>query len=120
MHLILTGSKHTHYICGIQEYIVNVLIFNVFNYRPSTHLLQEKFSDVVNWLKANALKRESSSAAGSTAQKKLMPEINNNEIKSLPGFSGFAPVPMTATFATSWSSGSFNNNKAPFLFGRFH
>lgn len=81
--------------------------------------MQEKFSDVVNWLKANAVKGESSSVAGShIAQTKLMPEVKNNDINSLPGYSGFAPVPMTSSFTTSWSSASFSNNKPPFLFGR--
>ncbi|KAK9276219.1 hypothetical protein L1049_005750 [Liquidambar formosana] len=80
--------------------------------------IMEKFSDVVNWLKANAVKGKSLSAAGShTTEKKLMPEVKNNEIKSFPEKAGLAPVGTTASFATSWGSRAFSNSQTPILFG---
>ncbi|CAK9186741.1 unnamed protein product, partial [Ilex paraguariensis] len=66
----------------------------------------EKFSDVVNWLKANATKGESLPALVSQpAQNKLVSEIKGNEIKSFPENTGIVSAATTASFAPSWSSG---------------
>lgn len=91
----------------------------VRDYLSHASNIMEKFSDVVNWLKANAAKGENSSAGGSfTAQKKPMHDTNTNEIKPFTDYGGFAPMTTTASFATSWSSGgAFSNSQSPFLFG---
>lgn len=66
--------------------------------------MQEKFSDVVNWLKANASKGGNSSSADThTSEKKLAPEIKNNEVKPSQEKT-FAPATMTTSFGI-FSSG---------------
>lgn len=75
-------------------------------------LFQEKFTDVVNWLKANAGKGESFPASGfNTAEKKMMPETKADEIKLFQAKPGFTPVSSAATSATSWSFGLLPNNQ---------
>ncbi|KAG6788384.1 hypothetical protein POTOM_004449 [Populus tomentosa] len=73
--------------------------------------IMEKFSDVVNWLKANAVKG-GPVADSLPAEKKLVPEIKNNESKLLQEKNGFA-LPSTSTSLTSsWSSGFFSANQS--------
>lgn len=75
---------------GIQDYL--------------THAsnIMEKFSDVVNWLKAKSAKAENLSALGSqTSQKKLISESKDNEIKSLLDKPGIPPAGQTSGFAMS-------------------
>ncbi|KAJ6962511.1 hypothetical protein NC652_001235 [Populus alba x Populus x berolinensis] len=73
--------------------------------------IMEKFSDVVNWLKANAVKG-GPVADSLPAEKKLVPEIKNNESKLLQEKTGFA-IPSTSTSLTSsWSSGFFSANQS--------
>ncbi|XP_022849712.1 uncharacterized protein LOC111371790 [Olea europaea var. sylvestris] len=80
----------------------------------------EKFSDVVNWLKANAGKGESLSELGSNdAQKKPSFEIESkdNNNKLLLDKPMFPPAATTTNFGSSWSSGLLFSNNKPFTFG---
>lgn len=92
--------------------------------------IMEKFSDVVNWLKANATKAENSTAGAgagaSFAGKKFLPEVTNKENKIFGEKSGSPPVSTTTTttttsFASPWSPGIFSNsqnqNQNLFTFG---
>lgn len=80
-------------------------------------MFQEKFSDVVNWLKANATKAENSTpgagAGVSFAGKKFLPEVTNKENKNFGEKSGSPPVSTTTTtsFASPWSPGIFSNSQ---------
>lgn len=83
-------------------------------------LFQEKFSDVVNWLKANATKAENSAADASAAfsGKKLLPEVINKENKPFGEKTGSTPVSTATNFTSSWSPGLFSNSQGIFGFGR--
>ncbi|KAL2516794.1 Pleckstrin-like proteiny (PH) domain superfamily protein [Abeliophyllum distichum] len=80
----------------------------------------EKFSDVVNWLKANAGKVESLSELGSNdTQKKPGFEVNSkeNNNKLLLDKPVFPPAATSTNLGTSWSSGLLFSNNKPFTFG---
>ncbi|CAL5437279.1 unnamed protein product [Camellia sinensis] len=90
---------------GVQDYLAH-----------ASHIM-EKFSDVVNWLKENAVKGESFSTLGShTAPKKLVSESKDNQITSFQEKTGFSLAGTTASFAPSWSSGVFSSSQTPFAF----
>ncbi|KAF5954480.1 hypothetical protein HYC85_007336 [Camellia sinensis] len=90
----------------------------VQDYLAHASNIMDQFRDVVNWLKANAVKRESFSALGChDAQKKLVPESKDNQIKPFWEKTGFAQAGTTASFAPSWSSGVLFSNQTPFSFG---
>ena len=74
-------------------------------------LFQEKFSDVVNWLKANATKAENLAADAGVAfsGKKLLPEVINKENKPFGEKTGSTPVSTATNFTSSWSPGLFSN-----------
>lgn len=79
---------------------------------------KEKFSDIVEWLKANAVKGESTPSTGSpTAEKKTEIEHKNTDVKLFQGQTGFAPTSATTSNVTSWTSGAFFNHQAPSIFG---
>ncbi|KAK6947712.1 Ran binding domain [Dillenia turbinata] len=79
--------------------------------------IKEKFSDVVSWLKANAVNGEALSGFGSqTAEKKLAPETKKNEIKLFQNDSGLAST-VTAPSFHSWSSTPLSGAQNPFIFG---
>ncbi|GLU05745.1 hypothetical protein SLE2022_228260 [Rubroshorea leprosula] len=86
---------------GVQDYLAH-----------ATNIM-EKFSDVVNWLKANAVKEGSltaAAAANHSIQNKLAPEVKNNEIKLFAGNSGkmgFTSFGSASTFSSSSSNTSF-------------
>ncbi|XP_034888025.1 uncharacterized protein [Populus alba] len=84
---------------GIQDYLAHA------------SNIMEKFSDVVNWLKANAAKG-GSVADSLTTEKKLVPEIKNNESKLLKEKTGFALPSTSASFTSSWSSSVFSANQS--------
>ncbi|XAR55027.1 hypothetical protein NMG60_11030398 [Bertholletia excelsa] len=91
---------------GIQDYI--------------THAsnIMEKFSDVVNWLKANAKKGGNFSAMGSyVVQKKLVSESKGNQINPFQEKTAFANTVTSANFGQSWRSGLLNSSQtsSPFL-----
>ncbi|XP_075642225.1 uncharacterized protein LOC142613662 isoform X2 [Castanea sativa] len=112
----------------------------VRDYLAHASNIMEKFSDVVNWLKANAANGGSSSAAESqTKENKMFNETKNSGIKlsqekaavTLAGTSssfgtpwssgllfnnqstGFPPASTTSPSATSFSSGAFSNSQTP-------
>ncbi|XP_050264640.1 nuclear pore complex protein NUP98B [Quercus robur] len=112
----------------------------VRDYLAHASNIMEKFSDVVNWLKANAANGGSSSAAESqTKENKMFNETKNSGIKlsqekaaiTLAGTSssfgtpwssgllfnnqstGFPPASTTTPSATSFSSGAFSNSQTP-------
>eukprot|EP00258_Populus_trichocarpa_P037038 XP_024453057.1 uncharacterized protein LOC18097032 isoform X1 [Populus trichocarpa] len=84
---------------GIQDYLAHA------------SNIMEMFSDVVNWLKANSAKG-GSVADSLTTEKKLVPEIKNNESKLLQEKTGFALPSTSASFTSSWSSGVFSANQS--------
>ncbi|KAL2348085.1 hypothetical protein Fmac_002085 [Flemingia macrophylla] len=91
----------------------------VRDYLDHASSIMEKFSDVVNWLKANATKTENSSAdADATfSGKKISAEVINKENKSFGEKAGSAPVSAATNFASSWSPGLFSNSQNIFAFG---
>ncbi|XAR70346.1 hypothetical protein NMG60_11027170 [Bertholletia excelsa] len=79
---------------GVQDYLTHALN------------IMEKFSDIVNWLKANATREGSFGALGSNAApKKLVSEMKDNQIKLFSEKSSFAQAATAASFTPSWSSG---------------
>lgn len=83
-------------------------------------LFQEKFSDVVNWLKSNANKAENlpTDACATVAGKKFSPEITNKENKTFGEKTGSTTVTTATNFGSPWSPGIFSNNQNLFAFGR--
>ncbi|XP_065858159.1 nucleoporin NUP116/NSP116 [Euphorbia lathyris] len=73
--------------------------------------IMDKFSDVVRWLKANAVKG-GSAAASLTIEKKTEPEIKNNDNKLFHGKTGIISPATNTSFSTSWSSGALSNNQS--------
>lgn len=91
----------------------------VQDYLAHASNIMEKFSDVVNWLKANAVKGDNSSPAEShVTEKKLLPE-NKNEIKPLQEKTHLTRENSTTSFTTSWSTGAFSNSQSG-LFSNSH
>ncbi|KAK8472260.1 hypothetical protein PHAVU_002G153800 [Phaseolus vulgaris] len=79
--------------------------------------IMEKFSDVVNWLKANASKAENSvpDAGAAFSGKKLLPEVVNKENIF---FGGKTTPDTTATnFASPWSPVLFSSSQSIFGYG---
>ncbi|XP_051114706.1 uncharacterized protein LOC127240207 [Andrographis paniculata] len=90
---------------GVQDYL---------NHAKS---IMEKFSDVVNWLKANAAKGESLGELPSN-DGLMKPSFGLEKNKDKLFFEKPAFSAATATsFGTSWSPGIFSNNSSPFTFG---
>ncbi|KAL5181870.1 Nuclear pore complex protein Nup50 [Glycine soja] len=91
----------------------------VRDYLDHASSIMEKFSDVVNWLKANATKAENSAADASAAfsGKKLLPEVIINENKSSGEKTGSTPVSTATNFTSSWSPGLFSNSQGIFGIG---
>ncbi|XP_004143935.1 uncharacterized protein LOC101205107 [Cucumis sativus] len=88
------------------------------DYLTHASSIMEKFSDIVEWLKANAVKGESSPSTGSpTAEKKTEIEHKNTDVKLFQGQTNFAPISATTSSATSWTSGAFFNHQTPSIFG---
>ncbi|KAL6501639.1 hypothetical protein OROGR_026772 [Orobanche gracilis] len=76
----------------------------------------EKFSDVVNWLKSNAVEGGSSTKFPSNdvqTKPAFGIEKSNHKMLDKPRF----PAATTANFGTSWKFGLLFNNNAPFTFG---
>ncbi|KAJ6714535.1 RAN BINDING PROTEIN [Salix viminalis] len=73
--------------------------------------IMEKFSDVVNWLKANAVKG-GLAADSLPVEKNLVPEIKNNQSKLLQEKTGLALPSTSTSFTSSWSSGVFSTNQS--------
>ncbi|PNY09283.1 RanBP1 domain-containing protein [Trifolium pratense] len=71
----------------------------VRDYLDHATSIMEKFSDVVNWLKANATKAENSTP-GAFAGKKFVSEVTNKENKIFGEKTGSPPVSTATNFAT--------------------
>lgn len=90
---------------GVQDYINH------------TKNIMEKFSDVIDWLKANAAKGDSiGSISSNDAQIKPSSETEKNSTKLFFDKPVF-PAASAASFGTSWSPGIFSSNSSPFTFG---
>ncbi|GLT78287.1 hypothetical protein SLA2020_498270 [Shorea laevis] len=86
----------------------------VQDYLSHASNIMEKFSDVVDWLKANAVKGGNlSSVANHGTENNLVPEVKNSEIKLFQGNlgkTGFAPFGSTSTFSSSSMNTSFGTS----------
>ena len=66
--------------------------------------MQENFSDVVNWLKANAVEEDCfSTLASQVPRRKLVSESKDNGIGSFQVKTSFAQACMIASFTPSWN-----------------
>ncbi|KAG8659276.1 hypothetical protein MANES_02G028100v8 [Manihot esculenta] len=83
----------------------------VRDYLAHASNIMEKFSDVVNWLKANAIKG-GTAAESLGAEKKLVPEVKNNDSKIFQVKTGLVTPSTNASFPSSWSSGILSNNQS--------
>lgn len=84
---------------------------------------QEKFSDVVNWIKANAAKdaanvKSTPVVASDNNQKVFGFESKEKGNNLLFGKPGISPANTTTNFGASWGSGGLFNNQTPFSFGK--
>lgn len=81
-------------------------------------LLQEKFTDIVNWLKANSSNGEIKSAHGSQAALKTLESENKESDGRLSFPKPDTPVAnSSSSFGASWNSGSLFSKTTPFSFG---
>ncbi|KAI6702184.1 hypothetical protein NL676_011320 [Syzygium grande] len=83
------------------------------DYLSHASSIMEKFSDVVNWLKANSLKGENSSTAGPhTAEKKLISEDKFKMANSSLDKVNSNPTSTTLSFSSPWSFGVSSSSQA--------
>lgn len=88
------------------------------DYLNHSSTIKEKFSDIVNWLKANSSNGENKSLLGSQAALKTPGSENKDSDGRLSFFKPAVPVAnSSSSFGASWSSGGLFNNQAPFSFG---
>ncbi|TYI70371.1 hypothetical protein E1A91_D08G216700v1 [Gossypium mustelinum] len=74
----------------------------------------EKFSDVVNWLKGNAVTGDSLSAAESYKnENKVVAEIKNSEAKYFQEKTGFTPISTTTSFTKTFPLGTTSPSPTP-------
>ncbi|TYH07131.1 hypothetical protein ES288_A08G208800v1 [Gossypium darwinii] len=77
----------------------------------------EKFSDVVNWLKGNAVTGDSLSAAESYKNgNKVVAEIKNSEAKYFQEKTGFTPISTTTSFSPGTTTPSFSSGTTTMSF----
>ncbi|XP_047337917.1 uncharacterized protein LOC124941618 [Impatiens glandulifera] len=90
----------------------------VQDYLTHTSSIMEKFSDVVKWLKANAVKEENKFGIH-TVQKKIVPENKENVVKPVEvKKSAFIPSDTAPNVSTTLNfGGPFSSQKSPFSFG---
>ncbi|TYH59472.1 hypothetical protein ES332_D08G223800v1 [Gossypium tomentosum] len=82
---------------GVQDYLTHALN------------IMEKFSDVINWLKGNAVTGDSLSAAESYKnENKVVAEIKNSEAKYFLEKTGFTPISTTTSFSPGTRTPSFS------------
>ncbi|KAF8032956.1 hypothetical protein BT93_D1748 [Corymbia citriodora subsp. variegata] len=85
----------------------------VRDYLSHASSIMEKFSDVVNWLKANSLKGENSSTAGPhTVEKKLISEDKFKMANSSLDKVNSNPTSTTLSFSSPWSFGASSSSQA--------
>ncbi|KAA3456474.1 serine-rich adhesin for platelets-like [Gossypium australe] len=81
----------------------------VSDYLSHASNIMDKFSDVVNWLKANAANGDSLSAAESHKnESKMVPETKNTENKFFQGKIGFTPTSTTTSLIPGSTTLSFS------------
>ncbi|KAJ8767619.1 hypothetical protein K2173_018177 [Erythroxylum novogranatense] len=81
----------------------------VRDYLSHSSNIMEKFSDVVNWLKANAIK-ERPSAESLASEKKLIHEARSIGNKSFQEKTGSTPAYTNTSITTSFTSSLFSKN----------
>ncbi|TYI15766.1 hypothetical protein ES332_A08G209300v1 [Gossypium tomentosum] len=90
---------------GVQDYLTHALN------------IMEKFSDVVNWLKGNAVTGDSLSAAESYKNgNKVVAEIKNSEAKYFQEKTGFTPISTTTSFSPGTTTPSFSSGTTTMSF----
>ncbi|KAK4338360.1 hypothetical protein RND71_042847 [Anisodus tanguticus] len=88
------------------------------DYLNHSSTIKEKFSDIVNWLKANSSNGENKSALGSQTASKTLESENKESDGRLSFLKPAVPVAnSSSSFGASWSSGGLFNNTSPFSFG---
>ncbi|KAE8675682.1 hypothetical protein F3Y22_tig00111648pilonHSYRG00105 [Hibiscus syriacus] len=105
--------------CKTRPHIFKVLLLLFSNLKGTLFpLLQEKFSDVVDWLKANAVNVNNLSAAETHKNdSKMAPETKNPENIFFQGKTGFTPTSTTGfvpgSTTTSFSAGTTTMSFSP-------
>lgn len=91
----------------------------VRDYLTHASSIMEKFSDVVNWIKSNAVKGENLPPnTNFHAAKKSFPEVARKENNIFGQKTVFPPVSTATSSTISWNpTGIFSNNQTPVLFG---
>ncbi|CAN4127507.1 unnamed protein product [Withania somnifera] len=88
------------------------------DYLNHSSTIKEKFSDIVNWLKANSSKGENKSTLGSQAALQTLGSENKESDAGLSFLKPAVPVAnSSSSFGASWNAGSLFNNTSPFSFG---
>ncbi|XP_010529535.1 PREDICTED: uncharacterized protein LOC104806368 isoform X2 [Tarenaya hassleriana] len=89
------------------------------DYLTHASSILEKFSDVVNWLKANSGKGEKLSSESHGTEKKLVAEFKNNDVKLFPDKNSFVTNISTtgAASASNSQTGLFSNSQSGFFSG---
>ncbi|XP_058085051.1 uncharacterized protein LOC131232670 isoform X2 [Magnolia sinica] len=91
---------------GVQDYLTH-----------ASHIM-EKFSDVVEWLKANAAKADGGSNVAPSDEKILVAGAQSNEMKLQVNDKSMFPHKFpTLSFANSWSSGLLSGSQQSILPG---
>ena len=115
--MILFFSQHEKYIWlgygFVYCYVVLLLVtsFGYFTTSRPFSLLQEKFKDVVNWVKQSKGKGANVSPESTGAEKKQVGEVENNDVKPASNNSLFALNTQPGIFSTNQSS---NFSSSPF------
>ncbi|KAK4260524.1 hypothetical protein QN277_003623 [Acacia crassicarpa] len=91
----------------------------VRDYLTHASNIMEKFSDVVNWIKSNAVMGENlAPSTKSLAAKKPFPEVVSKENNIFGQKTVFPPVSTATNSTISWNPpGMFATNQTPVLFG---
>lgn len=88
------------------------------DYLNHSSTIKEKFTDIVNWLKANSSNGEIKSAHGSQAALKTLESENKESDGRLSFPKPDTPVAnSSSSFGASWNSGSLFSKTTPFSFG---
>ncbi|CAN4077820.1 unnamed protein product [Withania somnifera] len=90
----------------------------VQDYLNHSSTIMEKFSDIVNWLKANSSNGENKPTLGSQAALKPLGLENKENDARLSFLKPAVPVANSpSSFGASWSAGGLFNNTSPFSLG---
>lgn len=88
------------------------------DYLNHSSTIKEKFSDIVEWLKANSSNGENKSTLGSQAALKTLGSENKESDARLSFLKPAVPVATSSSsFGASWSAGGLFNNTSTFSFG---